>query len=600
MRPSLRRYVIASLGSASSYGVRAWLLVVLPITISLSILLSIGPSLQQYMVALLSSDQPSIYGSAYAESLIAFPTVGEWVASSLHPLFLGMAIIIATFAVRSNRFTGIVVRLGLLSFLVLSTVDISAALIGGRFNLSESLTDIVANFAGSIVIAVLMSALLRLFEIIADWQQPALARALMPAASAMVIASLFVSLVAYLCFQFFYRPMPVDLEITAKPQISGAYALRRRAGASFTPVQLLPEMMRGGSARIISPGGHLRARWDRGATPVIYDARVDLYADCIDRDPGKLPPSPDPIIWRNVSTLSASFDAGLSDISIGDDGSGRYTYADTPPVLYWITDTADGIGVQYFADGKAVLHRLQADTVDYYLSASLARTDGKVSYKISRTVTVTADGVTIRIQMPKPTRFDPKQKLRCTSLPTGSPTGLPGRVAIYKKPFLPPSTVIGGIRVRLTPRSTPAIDAAYPRPTTFVVSRMNGWVAIEKLNKDDFRNRSLGTADFLVFKEGLTGLVVDGAKVGVSPDAKIVALGSFDGRVTKAGEVRYSGTAQAIWKDRKRVNPTKWERLSIEIQLFILSTLVGLPYGLFRMARPVLARLKTNDPLTGL
>lgn len=597
MRPSLRGFVIASLGSASGYGARAWLLVVLPITISLSTLLSIGPSLQQYTVGLLSSEQPSVYGSAYAEALITFPTVGEWVALSLHPLFFGMALIIATFAVRSNGFTAIVVRLGLSSFLVLSTADIFAALIGGRFSFSQSMTDILANFAGSIVIAVLMSALLRLFEIIAAWQQPVLARALVPAASAVVIASLFVSLVAYFCIQYFYRPMPVDLAITAKPEISGAYALRRRATASSRPVRLLPEMMRGGSAQITSPGGHLQVRWDRHTTPIIYDARIDLYADCIDRDPGKLPPSRDAIVWRDVSTLSASFDTGMSALNIGDDGSGRYDYADTPPVFYWITDMADGIGVQYFATENAVLHRLQADTVDYYLSASLARTDGKVSHRISRTVTITADGEPIRIQMPKPTRFDPKQKLRCTSLQAGSPADLPGRVAIDNKPLMPPSTVIGGVRVRLTPRSAPAIDAPYPRPTTLAVSRMNGWIAIEKLNKDDFRNRTLGTADFLVFKEGL---IVDGAKVEVAPDTQITAFGSFDGVVTKAGEVRYSGTAQAVWKDFKRVNPTKWERLAIEIQLFILTTLLGFFYGLFKVAQPVLARLKTNDPLTGL
>src|SRR5579871_3934570 len=54
--------------------------IVLPYALSVAFITSIGPQLQQYVLRILSSDAPSLYGAVYDETIAQFPTLPGWLA----------------------------------------------------------------------------------------------------------------------------------------------------------------------------------------------------------------------------------------------------------------------------------------------------------------------------------------------------------------------------------------------------------------------------------------------------------------------------------------------------------------------------------------
>ena len=54
------------------------------------------------------------------------------------------------------------------------------------------------------------------------------------------------------------------------------------------------------------------------------------------------------------------------------------------------------------------------------------------------------------------------------------------------------------------------------------------------------------------------------------------AFGEFTGSFESSTKLRFSGRAKALWKNAARVNPTKWERLSWEQRLAIVTAIFSI------------------------
>ncbi|MBI5121421.1 MAG: hypothetical protein HZA67_10480 [Rhodospirillales bacterium] len=212
-----------ALGALLTFGLREWALLVAPTIVCMSLILSIGPTLQHFVVGLLNSTAPTIYGTAFGESVTKFPELLFWLGEGFRWVFLLMASLVVILSFRSRGFRAIVVGIGAYSFLVLSFNDIFTSLIKGTLTFSDMLTDVTANLGGSVLIAFIISAMLWLYEQIFGlmegnnkfWAQ-------ISASLVVLLFGFLISGISYFLSQYIYNPLSVRIDVRANAPISNS------------------------------------------------------------------------------------------------------------------------------------------------------------------------------------------------------------------------------------------------------------------------------------------------------------------------------------------------------------------------------------------
>ena len=89
-----------------------------------------------------------------------------------------------------------------------------------------------------------------------------------------------------------------------------------------------------------------------------------------------------------------------------------------------------------------------------------------------------------------------------------------------------------------------------------------------------FDNVSLGRAGFMGISSGLRELSVQGRPVLDPTDSSVLWVrGKIDVRSEDASTLFLEGTAEMMWVDERRLNPTRWELLSSDERMWALGGL---------------------------
>jgi hypothetical protein len=168
------------------------------------------------------------------------------------------------------------------------------------------------------------------------------------------------------------------------------------------------------------------------------------------------------------------------------------------------------------------------------------------------------------------------------------------------RPKLAGNTVFVGARVSIEPHAPSPSDFLSHDYNVLRVAGNIGWATIEADERKDLAESQVGMAEILMIGEGLSSLVVAGRKIEVGPKDALVAVGEIDGEYDKDANLLLTGEARNLWLNDKRLNPTKWERLAVEVQLFVITTLLAAGLGIARSFRPIIRRFADPAPLEGL
>lgn len=199
----------------------------------------------------------TVYGTAYEDDLVEFPTLGEWLLTGFHWLYLFMAAVPALFAARVSRFSQFVIRLAATSFLALCAVDLAFGLIDGTLTFPALLVNVASNLAGSLLLAPILGALFWSYEKIREAVPARIANH--AGAAALVLLGALLSSFCYFILAYFYKPVSANFELILKMPIQGSYfgqgKNKEKAGEDFIrPFSILPEGLKGGVGKASMPG----------------------------------------------------------------------------------------------------------------------------------------------------------------------------------------------------------------------------------------------------------------------------------------------------------------------------------------------------------
>jgi len=259
------------------------------------------------------------------------------------------------------------------------------------------------------------------------------------------------------------------------------------------------------------------------------------------------------------------------------------------PTFYWIKNggSAKNIDVALFLSPSNVIRRDGRGTTDFFIIAPLLASKDNQSRPQSRKLEVRVGDQTYTAIFDARANFDPKRKLHCQVVDPAKMTA--GHVAPAQ------IGILAGVFVKIVPVSGP-VDAYGNFDNQLIGTGVGGELNVKDYAAAETTDEDLGSTDFLSIANNLIRLKVDDRELALTPDDWLYVLGSVHGEFGDAKDIRFDGAAKTIWKNGKRLNQTRWERLSTEWQLAVLGWIGGVLYGLFKFLTPVLARLTRDTP----
>lgn len=584
---------------------RRWSPPVAPVAIFLAFLLSVGPFLQLYFVSLVGSDEPSVYGSAYSNAVAPFPRLADWLIAAFEWRFLLIGGLAASCACRASTSRGQFAAVATACFAGLCILDVFDWFLLPSRVLGQLLVSFGANLVGSAVAATLLLAVLSFQE--RTWA--AAGQAIR--AALLLLAGLAVSIVVYYALLFFYKPLPVRISLTASHPFSGGFAphprgpavkrlmnsddhdLARDGSGAFG---LLPESASGGRGEVNSPAGRLRVRWRRNRPDGDFVASLAFYADCLGYDQvAKLSKVQGMTALSDVDALDLRFDAGQTFLDIPAHPRNGFSYDEPQPALVTTDVEKAGTTVTYFSAGRGRLRNVGPERQEFFLNAMLMKSVKGDVIMVPRALRIVVNGVPQRVRFASTGTINPHAAMKCRAL---SLSGL-GRVDPSRGVIRVAQSHLtsAGVLVRLTPAHQRSTTVLRTPVHSVEVSGGNGWFAVTGIAPDRLKNGYLGITDFLIVNRGIEELSVDGVRVDVVKSSRAAITGDLSGSYDEEGDVHVEGSAQAAWLNGRRLNPTKWERLSNELRIFVLTTIAAVAAALGRLMVRLLRRLTDPAPL---
>jgi hypothetical protein len=142
---------------------------------------AIGPHVQLYLTSILHASAPTIYGTAYQEQLVDFPTLTEWIKYLSAAWFHWVtAAIVCVAALRCTRARDAFVTAWVAAFIALTAGDLVFGLMCDESSCNcgivcEEVTgeyvfkNVISNFAGGAILAGVFVALIQLVCITWGW-----------------------------------------------------------------------------------------------------------------------------------------------------------------------------------------------------------------------------------------------------------------------------------------------------------------------------------------------------------------------------------------------------------------------------------------------
>jgi hypothetical protein len=577
---------------------QVWQLVALiPIALGLSFVLSTGPHLQTYVLSLLNSQSSSIYGSAFDQELIEFPSLKTWLLMGLEPQFLLFGGILGWIGLRIARPRGIAWIVACAAFLALSAGDGVVGLITDQMSAKWISENLSSNFFGGGLIA---AVVIFLYEAADFFRRHApleaeVARYVAPVTVS--IGGLALSCFVYYASELFYNPLPAQIDLLISAPTSGSASPPERkadpsavesktTGAkelrsfSFAPEGTISANVSWisprGMAKILGivdgPGNPLRV----SITPVVGCTSREQVAELLDARPEAWVADAGPTDFltthRKDQLLTVRTVIGkLTQFHLQEE-----------PISKLLKIT------QFVGEDGAV--ELRGRELQFLLGLPLFGIDDKKLKFASRVIKLRLDGRLVTIRFSAPTINEVSTKgMACALLPglpklgssvsveatIGNTMGLVGFVVGVKGDADYNSMSLADVGVRL--------------------STAGGWIEIASLEPSSIRHEWLGEIGSFQVRGNVSGMQIDDAPRTTGPAENYAAIGAFNARYGLHGEVRIWGQARWLWRDQARLNSTKWERLGTEIRLLVMG-LVGTL--LSALGALVVGRLRKNSAFT--
>lgn len=558
---------------------RAAYLVLASLVIGLAFVLSIGPTIQEYLVALSVADQPSIYAAVYKDQLVEFPGLLGWFTGWWHAWPLGMSLLIVLFGVRSRSIRHLAITLTVAGTVALTAYDLAVLIITSDISANSVVTNFVANALGSAFAAGLAVAVLKSCDFLILRMAGGRGLRLAVSIALPVIAGISVSALTFVAARMFFGTMPLKIDAYLNAPNWGYFAKEPATKSSpkkdaDLPFDYFPTGKVNSELKFIVNDG-LAVKWRKSATP--SNASVALLSECLVGDVRKMNYlSAADIKLPKVQSLQLFFDKGASEwdtFNGARNGQSIKVISDNARI-FWLNKgkRKDTIELSQFIT-HAALDYSTSPAASMYMDVILlkGKSDKKLGVTAPPTLTIVANNRTHRFH------FNPSKSVKLSSKLSCKPLRIndfdPNKDSDTQ---VDNAGLMVGAAVAVTPVDETA-DEAMPSMNFQIKSSDGGWLSMVDLSYEEaYSSNVYGWVPFIQFT-GNVATMEAGNRELKTQHAEIftVASGKIFGNFDDSGHLRLHGSAKYIFKDGERFNKTQWESFDWPYRTAIISALAA-------------------------
>ena len=567
-------------------------------TLCLALILSTGPQVQTYVLSLLNSDVPSVYGSAYQQTLVEFPNLANWLAGVLSWPCFAIGLIVAWFATRSVEPRVVAWNTACASAILLSVFDITLGIVDNKISVRWLTENLVSNFVGGVIVATLLICIFSAAEF-AHKHLPVnrvIRHCLV--LTTLPFFGLLYCCAAYYLSGLFYAPLPTTIDITASAPADGVVAsTRSQATPSFAagnrPFSFAPMKSVRSNVKWISPEGNVEIRSDFEAahTPKL---EVHMVVGCTGLEQlEKLQTWPSAwITTSGLASLEVVGDTGPTDfVTMLPTTQRADIKIQTGPVATFnLNQEANHQSVQItqFVDKDALVDLRTNSSLRFFLGVPLISANNKEVTLAPRMIKLRVNGEVQFIRLwPPASIVDVPDRTECQAVEDLKPLSIASTGGIDVKR---PEAIVGIVVTITQPVDIRRISMG---DVGIRVSSSGGWITILGLQAEDLEHESLGQAHMLQVRGNISDFSLDDVIQTPRQVETITAMGTLEAQFVQ-GKLRFLGQAKRLWKDQGRLNATRWEKLSWEPKLFIISLILS---ALAVLGKVVTNRLRVNQKM---
>jgi hypothetical protein len=302
-----------------------------------------------------------------------------------------------------------------------------------------------------------------------------------------------------------------------------------------------------------------------------YDVFVNLLSGfCTLSDFKKHDLKGNPLILTNVEGLEFSFDPGMATFSTRSDEENASKHEVFPgDVALFSLDQNEkdkALKLTQFVGNDAFLNVSSNDNERVVLlTASLMTMNGAQASRISRVFNLKSDGRNFTVKFAPLPISDDKKKGDCSTLDTA--ITMHQQDTTHNTARASNATLFAGALVRI--RKHGGFLQSTGDEISLSVRGSSGWIQADGLSKDKMPEYDVGELSMFQVRGNITDLVIDNVSVPPRGLSTYTAIGSLQTEFGSQGRIRVYGTANSLWKDKERLNQTKWEKLDWEPKLFV-------------------------------
>lgn len=563
----------------SAHSLRGWVLQVVPLGLLISLLVSTGSYVQDHLFKALTSDAPSIYAAVYSKGFVRFPSFAEWLSIAAYPQFLAIGLLTAYVALLRRRLWPVLAATAIWTALLLTLLDLWNTTFG-QAKLADLPESLIGNALGGVAVAVVVGFALPLFQRIPSAFPESEEIAAWAAAAGTVLIGLGLSYALWYALYFFFQPVPVDFALVLDPPV-GAFV-----GASHKSqlLNFLPDDEVNADIELQSTEAQPLVRWRASPKHSAYALTAHLLAACFDPDLTKFKPGVPFKTWQNVRSASLHFDRGFTTFKAHGEQASRFWFDRQLPSKVWVKKVGkDDLEVTHFVTEEEALSSSSAGALRLLLSAELVKFDQGRGSVSPRRLTLTVNGE------------DTVVDFRHADLPA-KPTQCAPVEATQRGDILIP-TPYSGVTVLLTlsPASSER-DSYDVDASKFTITGASGWEQVSPIGERDLVGSASGSTDAVLVTGRPLLVEVDGQRQQATEFDSLLIYGKVEGSVLDGRRIRFDGTANMLWRDQVRANPTRWERWPSALQMALLPAFAAVLGFLLRVIWwPAVRDLRNED-----
>lgn len=561
----LRANVLKLIGALRGPPLAYWLVVGLPVFLSVLILVSLGPSLQSSIFSAAAAEGPNIYDAQFKGSIARQPGVGDAILAAIFNLHF-IAISLAAALISTIRRT-----IGSM-FGWMAIAIFGAWSVGDIFITPNILENIVANAVGGLCVASIMTGSICIARAVTKSYLDTHPARNVVFSTALVAIPFAFFLATLWGLKLYYDAPPAQVELSSLPKLDGFFFKETKESIKGEDFDFLPDRT---SSTLTIQSSEGEPFFSATAQPDALDrtVRISLHVNCFGKQLTDEQFRQGSIPTGSIRQLSSSMNTGPSIIRMSS-ANGNARYSADWGTFYWVDTLTDKAKISFFTSPKDRISIRTSDRVVLDASLSLHTVSGNKFVRSSRSVSLARDGRAQTIEFVPNPEGQHGTQLRCRPWTLDRDTAR--RLAEGESITVHVgNAALAGVQIALENQQDEEARAGVSLiPDVFAFGNFLGSTSFEDLPLRDLQGGDARKIGGLSISAEQTRLLVNGKPVDISPTDRVTLMGDFMARYQRDGSIGVEGTAQAAWKNDTRLNETRWERLPAEWRLPIIGFLL--------------------------